>query len=216
MSQEAADHLRELIISGQLRSGSFVRPESIAEELAISTTPVREGMLALEGEGFLKLEPRRGFVVAPLSGKDICDVFRAQALLAGELAARAASVMDEQMIAHLEEIQVELERAARRRLLDDVERLNFEFHRFINKAANAPKIGWFLRATIRYAPRLYYPVIGGWLEATVRDHRLMLDALKAGDAEAARACMSDHVESAGRLLAVHMDDATSLPPATTA
>jgi DNA-binding GntR family transcriptional regulator len=215
LSEEAADHVRELIISGQLRPGSFVRPESIAEELAISTTPAREGMLALLGEGFLRLEPRRGFVVAPLSAKDICDVFCAQALLAGELAARAAAVMDPKMVAPLDAIQAELEQAARRHLLDEVERLNFEFHRYINVAANAPKISWFLRATVRYAPRRYYPVIGGWMQATVRDHRLLLKALKAGDADAARAHMQEHVESAGRLLAAHMDT-TSLPPATSA
>jgi DNA-binding GntR family transcriptional regulator len=205
LSEETANYVRELIISGQLRSGSFIRPESIAAELAISTTPAREGLLELLGEGFLRLEPRRGFVVAPLSGKDICDVFRAQALLAGELAARAAAMIDEADIAHLEEIQTDLEEAARRHGLDDVERLNFEFHRFINRTADAPKIGWFLRATLRYAPRRYYPVIGGWLQATIHDHRLMLDALKRGDADAARGCMTDHVESAGRLLAAHMD-----------
>lgn len=213
LSQEAADHVRELIISGQLRSGSFVRAESVAEELAISTTPAREGMLALQGEGFLRLEPRRGFVVAPLSNKDICDVFCSQALLAGELAARAASLMTAEMVVRLGKIQAELEQAARRHLLDEVERLNFEFHRYINKAANAPKICWFLRATVRYAPRRYYPVIDGWMQATVSDHRMLLEAIQAGDAEAARACMKQHVESAGRLLAAHMDTTTtSLPP----
>src|ERR1700743_988632 len=88
---EVATCLRELIMSGNLRPGDFIRQERIADELSLSATPVREGLLSLRGEGFVELKPRRGFVVAPLSASDVRDLFTAQALLAGELVSRAAS-----------------------------------------------------------------------------------------------------------------------------
>ena len=93
LSDEAAEHVRELIVSGQLEPGQFIRPETMAAELDISATPMREGLLTLQSEGLLRVEPRRGFMVAPLSANDIEDVFVGQSLLAGELAARATSRM---------------------------------------------------------------------------------------------------------------------------
>src|SRR5260370_588647 len=90
LSDEVGSYVRELIVSGHLRSGEFIRQEHIAEELELSATPVREGLLSLKGEGFVLLKPRRGFVVAPLSAADVRDLFTAQALLAGGLFCRAA------------------------------------------------------------------------------------------------------------------------------
>ena len=60
--------------------------EPIAEAVGVSNTPVREGLLALQSEGFVRLVPRRGFVVAPFTAQDVHDLFWAQAQLAGELA----------------------------------------------------------------------------------------------------------------------------------
>src|SRR5882724_7228145 len=91
LSDDAANHVRRLIMSGQLRPGDAVKAERIGEDLGISGTPVREALQALKVEGFLKLLPRRGFTVAPISGKDITDAFEASGLLSGELAARAAT-----------------------------------------------------------------------------------------------------------------------------
>jgi DNA-binding GntR family transcriptional regulator len=90
LSTEVANYVRELIMSGKLRSGDFIRQDHLADQLKLSATPVREGLLSLRGEGFVELLPRRGFMVSPLSAADVRDLFTAQALLAGELVSRAA------------------------------------------------------------------------------------------------------------------------------
>ncbi|MGH3273403.1 MAG: GntR family transcriptional regulator, partial [Streptosporangiaceae bacterium] len=140
LGAEAASYVRDLIVSGQLQGGDFIRPESVAQELGISATPVREGLLALRTRGFVRLEPRRGFVVIPLTGDDIRDLFAGQALLAGELAARAVKRSDDAAIAGLEQLHADLEAAAQRGDLDELEELNFRFHRAVNIFADAPKI----------------------------------------------------------------------------
>ena len=66
----AAAYLRDQITSGNLVAGAPVRPETIADELGISTTPAREALQALRAEGFLDLAPRRGFTVASLDGNE--------------------------------------------------------------------------------------------------------------------------------------------------
>src|SRR6201997_233606 len=104
LSDEVASYVRELIMSGRLRSGEFIRQERIAEELQLSATPVREGLLSLKGEGFVELKPRRGFVVAPLSASDVRDLFTAQALLAGELVSRATAKLGPEGLVKLTDV----------------------------------------------------------------------------------------------------------------
>src|SRR6266700_6006766 len=103
LPEQVAGYVRELIISGAVRPGEFLRVERIAEEVGVSNTPVREGLLVLRSEGFVQFVPRRGFVVAPFTRDDVRDLFWAQAQLARELAARAARKITSEQVARLDE-----------------------------------------------------------------------------------------------------------------
>ena len=204
LSDLAAAHVRELIVAGQLSAGEFIRPETVAEELGISATPAREGLLLLQTEGFLTIEPRRGFSVTALSSEDIRDVYDAQALLGGELTARAARVIDAELVGQLETIQSELEKAAANKDYEAVEKLNHRFHETIYRLAGSRKIRWLIKATLPYAPRKFFAAVEGWPEASAQDHRAIIEHLRSGDDEAARAAMACHVRRAGALLAEHL------------
>ncbi|SEJ77999.1 DNA-binding transcriptional regulator, GntR family [Arthrobacter sp. yr096] len=206
LSDEASAYVRGLIISGELRPGTSVRPETIGEALNISTTPAREALQALRVEGFLDLVPRRGFLVAPLNGKDIRDLFLAQALIAGELAARAAANASAQDIDELQALHHELIAAASRNNHDLLEEKNHAFHRQINIMADSRKISWTLGLITRYVPRRFYSSIQGWPKATVEDHGELLECIKAKDSDATRAAMHEHIVHAGELLATHFDE----------
>src|SRR5690606_26011206 len=75
LGDEAAARIRELILDGRVRPGERLRLERLALEFGVSVTPVREALKSLRSEGFVVLEPRRGFVVAPLSKRDVRDLF---------------------------------------------------------------------------------------------------------------------------------------------
>lgn len=205
LSDEVAAHVRELIMTGEVDSGTYLRPERFAAELGISVTPVREGLLALRGEGFVQLVPRHGFLVSPLSRADVEDLYQAQGWLAGELAARAARRADPAVLDELERRQESLEAAALAGDSRRVEQENHEFHRSVNRTAEAPKLAWMLTVATRYAPRRFFPTIRGWVIASVEDHRPVIEALRNADAEAARIAMRRHIEHAGALLAAHLD-----------
>ncbi|MFB4318805.1 GntR family transcriptional regulator [Actinomadura sp. 21ATH] len=205
LGDEVAAYVRDLIMSGQVRHGEFLRLERIAEDLGVSVTPVREALLSLRGEGFVTLEPRRGFMPAPLTRQDVQDLFEAQAYLAGELAARAAGRLGAGGAAALGRTQERLERAAEALDAEGVERANHEFHRVINLAAGSPKTAWLLQLVVRYAPRRFYASIQGWDRASVDDHHQVLAALRTADAEAARAAMGAHIRHAGTLLVAHLE-----------
>ncbi|MFB8370979.1 GntR family transcriptional regulator [Pseudarthrobacter sp. NPDC055928] len=205
LSEKATAHIRGLIMSGELRPGTLVRPETIGEDLGISTTPAREALQALRVEGFLELVPRHGFVVAPLTGQDIRDLFQVQALIGGELAARAAANASEQDVAELEALHHELSAAAARNNHELLEEKNHAFHREINLMANSRKTVWVLGLVTRYVPRQFYSTIPGWPQATMNDHAALLKGIQAQDAEATRAAMQQHIVHSGELLAAHFD-----------
>jgi DNA-binding GntR family transcriptional regulator len=205
LSDDVAAYVRELIMSGQVKQGQYLRLERLAESLGVSPTPVREGLLSLRGEGFVHLEPRRGFVVSPLSRQDVHDLFLIQASVAGELAARAAAAIVETQVQHIVALQSRLETAALTVDPEAIEEANYQFHRAINRIAQSPKLGWVLSTVVRYAPRRFYATIHGWQQASVQDHRAILTALHDGSAEGAREAMRSHILHAGELLVAHLE-----------
>jgi DNA-binding GntR family transcriptional regulator len=58
LSQDVATYVRELIISGAIRKNEFIRIETVAKAMSISNTPVREGLLLLQNENFVRLMPK--------------------------------------------------------------------------------------------------------------------------------------------------------------
>jgi DNA-binding GntR family transcriptional regulator len=203
LSDDVTAQIRDLIVSGQVRSGDFLRLEPLAQQFGTSVTPVREALGVLRGEGFVDLQPNRGFVVLPLSRTDIEDIYRVHAFVSGELAALACRRLSQENVEAIIAVQRELERAHDRDAAEEVAQLNQDFHRRINNAAGSPRLLWFLKTASRYAPRMFFAQIDGWTEASAREHQEILTALQTRDPERARASMAAHVHSAGELLARH-------------
>ena len=90
LSEDVARYVRSRIFDGTYAAGEYMRLDQLAAELGISVTPVREALFNLRAEGLLVQQPRRGFMVLPVTGRDIADVSEVQAHIGGELAARAA------------------------------------------------------------------------------------------------------------------------------
>lgn len=88
------DTIRTAIIAGKMQPGERVMEVQLAEELGVSRTPVREAIRKLELEGLVKMEPRKGAYVTPLSitdVKEMMEIRRALEMLCAELAAENAT-----------------------------------------------------------------------------------------------------------------------------
>lgn len=195
LSESVATHLREQIISGRLQPGEFLRIDAIARELDISTTPVREGLLLLQSESFVRLMPRRGFVVNSFNQGDLEDLFWAQATIGAELAARAATRMSTADFSRLQEIHARHERAVAMQDQESAARLGHQFHRLINLAAQAPRLALLLGSLTRQLPNRFYASIEGRLEDAVTYHPIIMDAIRVQDAGAVRSLMYRHIAS---------------------
>jgi DNA-binding GntR family transcriptional regulator len=212
LSDEVAAHLREAIMSGALHPGQFVRLDAVAAELGVSVTPVREALLALRGEDMVELEPRRGFVVSPLSRRDVKDMFGLQAELAAQLVGRATTLISEQQLEHVARVAAELAAAGGHQELSTLE---YEFHRLINKAAGSRKLARFLDMASRYTPARVYTADPQWRVQVVADHAAIVAALRARDANAAREAVYRHVKDGERRLLRHLDAVGLWSPGTT-
>jgi DNA-binding GntR family transcriptional regulator len=212
--------LRERILSGVLRPGTFLRPDRLAVELGVSPTPVREALQALRADDMVRALPRRGFVVAPLDRGDVVDLFAVQAHLTGELAARAAVALDAGGLAVLRGLAAEVdaliaappdfERSSSAPLRlpgDDLALAEAEhrFHAALNRAGGARKLAWLVGRAAHYLPPRFYTDREAWRTATVDAHRRLLAALAAGDADTARAAMGSHVLDGRDLLVAHLE-----------
>jgi DNA-binding GntR family transcriptional regulator len=203
LAEDVARYVRRRIFDGTYAAGQYIRLDQLAVELGVSVTPVREALFVLSAEGLLAQQPRRGFVVVPVTARDLADVANVQAHIGGELAARAAANITEAQIRELEKIQTELEDAY---VADDDERavrLNHEFHKAINVAADSPKLAQLMSQITRYAPESVFPTIAGWPEQSTDHHRKLLAALEAHDETLARTAMSEHLAAGAAPLIEH-------------
>lgn len=87
----AYEHLKDRIASIELDHGLFLTEGEIASDLGVSRTPVREAFLRLAGEGLLRLVPKKGAFVPPVSDREMDDVMETRELIEVHCARRVAS-----------------------------------------------------------------------------------------------------------------------------
>jgi len=184
LSDDVARHLRDAILTGELKAGTFIRLDDTAAHLDVSITPVREALLTLRGEGLVQLEPRRGYVVLPLSRQDLADIFWLQATIAKELAITASQQFTDDQIEDLEEANEIFADAIVRGDWATLDAAEFALHRLFNRTTGRVKLAWFLVHLARYLRPLIDLSDQSWREAAVESHRRFIDALRRRDTAA--------------------------------
>jgi DNA-binding GntR family transcriptional regulator len=204
LAADVARYVRKRIFDGTYAAGQYIRLDQLAVEVGVSVTPVREALFVLSAEGLLSQQPRRGFVVVAVTGRDLTDVANVQAHIGGELAARAAVNITDEQLGELEKIQTELEEAYASDDVDSAVRLNHEFHKAINVAADSPKLAQLMSQITRYATESVFPTIAGWPDQSTEHHRKLLAALDSRDESLARTAMSEHLAAGAAPLIDHL------------
>jgi DNA-binding GntR family transcriptional regulator len=196
LADEVVQYVRALIMAGEVEQGSFMRLDRLAKDMGISATPVREAMAALEREGFVRLEPRRGYIVSRFSRRDIEDLFMVEAFVASELAARAAARMSDERLGELYRVYADLERFIASAEYEQADAANFRLYWLVHDAARSPKLSWLVGTIVPYSPLGY--TSNAKLRATILDgHGAVLKALSSRDSDEARLAMDKYVLAMG-------------------
>jgi DNA-binding GntR family transcriptional regulator len=194
LKDHIVDHIRNLILTGIFRPGDRIPQDEIAESLAVSRLPVREALIALEAEGLISTQPRRGSFVAMLEPLDVIDHFAMVGLISGVAVARAAGVLTAPQLDELERLCDAMEQAT------DAEQqaeLNNLFHEGINRAGSSRRLRSVLRGLSRSIPSKFFEMPTDWTTWAAQDHRAILDALRRGDGEEAARLTQEHLRHGG-------------------
>jgi len=193
--QEVAERLRQRIFAHELTPGDWIDEQKLAEQYGISRTPLREALKVLAAEGLVDLKPRRGCYVTEISRQDIDDIFPLMAMLEGRCAFIAVQLAKPADIRDLKAIHEKLELAAKESRIDAFFEANQEFHRRIQELTNNR---WLLsviqdlRKVLKLS-RLHSLSLEGRLQQSLEEHRVIMAAFEAGDAEQAEKSMHDHL-----------------------
>lgn len=205
LSDEVAAHLRVGIVTGALRTGTFIRLDETAATLGVSITPVREALRTLRGEGLVQLEPHRGHIVSPFTRSDVEDIFWLQATIAKQLVRTATERITEPELDELETQLGVLADAVERRHPEDVVDAEFAFFRTLNRSAGRMKLAWFLLHASRYLPALMYADDPDWGVGAVENHRKLLAALRRRDKVEVSRLTNEQFDDAARRLTARLD-----------
>lgn len=231
MPERAAHALRgvleEEILGGRLAPGTRLDESGLARRFAVSRTPVREALLALEGSGLVELRPRRGAFVRRLGARELFEMFE----LMGELEAACGRFACRRMTGRQEE---RLDRqlalcaeAARRDDLDVYYAENELFHQTIYLAAgNSVLQEQALALQARLRPfRSRQLRVRGRMGQSLAEHEEIVAAIRDGDEPRAEAALRLHISAQGEKFTVLMAalegadasaDAASAQPASRA
>jgi DNA-binding GntR family transcriptional regulator len=187
--------LREAIIASDLAPGQRISENELAERLAVSRTPIREALIRLRDERFVRIVPQLGTFVTPISVAAVEDAQFIRESLECAAVRIAAVEADDADLAALDGLirrQAEVsERGdhARFAVLDD------EFHAAICQLAGRP-VAWEVAERVKghlnRVRRLSLPQ-PRYLEEMVAEHREVLEALKQGDPDAAETALRHHL-----------------------
>jgi DNA-binding GntR family transcriptional regulator len=207
--------IRKDIISGALGPNARLKVAELAARYATSTNPVREALQQLRGEGFVIIEPNRGARVRPIDEDFVRDIVEIEALLEPALTRWFVGIATEDHIAQLESIQAQIEALN----FSDTQlhaRLDTQFHQVIYDShynRHAAELWWRHREVLR-------AISGGFRAslsrrtAVLREHRQLIAAIRAQDADQAADVMARHVEGSGRNIIENMRLAQSVTQRT--
>ncbi|CUU60325.1 DNA-binding transcriptional regulator, GntR family [Parafrankia irregularis] len=197
LRQLVADELRGRILRGELTQGSRVIEDRLAEELGVSRNPVREAIRLLESEGLVEVTPRKGVMVTVISGEEADDLIEVRAALEVTAVRRAATRgITAEIDAELEAVLVEGEGVTEAGAYERLSALNARFHDLLARASGNNHLVEVLRDLQNRLQLLFSVGVSRRSGRAWEEHRRILEAIRARDADWAEAEMRAHINGA--------------------
>ncbi|HWI85231.1 MAG TPA: GntR family transcriptional regulator [Sphingomonas sp.] len=193
----AYEHLLSMLMTVQIAPGERIAIDTVARQLGISQTPIREALSQLEAEKLVYKMPNVGYRASEqMTPEEVRDLYTLRLLIEPYAAARAAEAMDDDTLTMLEEINRDMtsvtdgdDRAYARFAAADA-----KLHRLIAMGSGNRLIAETierLHAHLQIFRALYSTNAS---EEAAAEHQDIIDALRSHDAAAAEAAVRDHLE----------------------
>ena len=193
--QQAYNYVRDKILSMAYKPGDRIADSSIASELNISRTPVREALQRLEIEGLLNSEARRGWKVTSLTIKDIEDIFDLKCEIEGLIARKAAICKDKDHRKTLKELIAAMKEASVNNDVDSWIEIDSSIHHLFYIMAQNERAERIINNLNDQWHRLRtgFIKLQGRLDLATGQHEKVVLAIIDRDPDGADAAMHEHL-----------------------
>lgn len=194
--------LRRRLVTGRMSPGHELSTRSIAAELGVSQTPVRDALSRLAADGAVSIRSKRRVRVPAMTQERFDDLLQCRLLLEPEAAACALPHLGDAQVARLRAADAALDAAIANGDADAYMQANHAFHFTLYRASGRPALTQLIETLwVQFGPfmRLVY---GRVAQAHLNDsHQAAIRAIVAGDAEALRAAIAHDIADGMGLLA---------------
>lgn len=187
--------LEDAILSGEAKPGSRLVEGTIANQLSVSRTTVREALLMLERRGLVVSRPRGGTFVTRISKSDALDLGYTRALLESYAVTVGYESITETVLSQMDALLVEMGDCHLPNELPRLLRIDIAFHRKLVECAEMPRLLELWSSLDGQIGSLYIRAIdeyGTGIDYVVSFHQKFMNALRSGDPELARKSVLEH------------------------
>ena len=203
LNDQVYEEIRGRVLTRQHAAGEKLSLHGLASELGVSRSPVHHALTRLVSEGLLTVEARSGYYVTPVTAAALAEGYEVRLALELHAAERTVGTLD---AAHLGRFRTLLEATADAISHEQWDTANAAFHEYqIDLAANALLSRFYRELSVNL---LMQVIRGGRVEGhanLVTEHRRIVEAFDAGDVNAARAAIREHIAT-GRRIALEAID----------
>ena len=190
------EELKMQILTGKITPGTRMMEVDLAESMGVSRTPIREAIRKLEKEGLVTIEPRKGAYASQISVKDMVDILEVRQDMEGLAAYLASYRMKPHQMKRLEEISEAYDKSVRDGNLADMIEYDSQFHNLIVESCNNNILTMMINQLQELVLRFRYIYYDNYKRAEKMpgEHKSIMDAIREGRANEARAAADAHIE----------------------
>ena len=198
LTDQAYKIIKEAIISLELEPGEKLKESTVAEELGISKTPVREALTRLQHEGLVNVLPFRGAFVAEIDDRDMEEIFELRKLLEGAAAKKAALNFSAEDSQEGETLLEEMRAAYKAGDIKSYAQPSRDFHGLLIRKFGNQRMISVLKTFDDQLERIRITTIrtSENIPLFIEDYEKIFEALKAGNPEAAEKALLLHLKRA--------------------
>jgi len=190
--------LKNMIITREILPGKKISEETLAQEIGVSRTPIREALFRLENEGIVKIIPRRGAFVVKPSKENIIEILQIREVLEALIVRLVTPLMEESDIRELRSCLEKLRATPEEeRHVIEYTDSELEFHDLLRKKCPNKMLRRMMEmvnARLQII-RLRTVILPGRAQKTLDEHAAILEMIEKGNAEEAELMMRRHVIS---------------------
>lgn len=201
LTDDVYEKLRDQILRVERRPGDVIYEADLAQEFAVSKTPVREALRLLAHSGWVVVLPRKGYLIRPVELRDVRDIFAIRRMIEPSLAEEAARSATREQIASLTDL---LDKHSTATELDEALLAARKFHLALAEISGSHRIYAMLEGLVDEVRRLHHllPHVETRItsQQEIDAHAAILSALTDHDPDQARALTIEHLNEVAHML----------------